>query len=155
MSFELAQFNVARCRWPLDDTRMAGFTDELDRVNALADASEGFVWRLQDDTGTATSIRPYDDAEVIVNLSVWRTPAALRAYAYRTDHAELLRRRRDWFTPMGGPTLVMWWVSAGTRPTVFEGKARLDRLAGRGPTADGFTFARRFPPPSLVGAEDG
>lgn len=150
MELELAQYNIARCRWPLDDARMAGFTDELDRLNAQADAAPGFVWRLQDDSGTATSIRPYDDPEMIVNLSVWASIDALRAFVYRTEHKEFLRRRRDWFEPLDGPMLAMWWVEPGTEPSVEDGKARLDRLTADGPSPHAFTFGRRFDPEAVA-----
>ena len=93
MPFELAQFNVSRCRWPLDDPRMAGFVDFLDEINGLGDRTPGFVWRLQDDSGTATSIRPYDDPEIIINLTVWSLEP-LREFAYRSAHGEHFRRRR-------------------------------------------------------------
>jgi heme-degrading monooxygenase HmoA len=150
MPFELAQFNVARCRWPLEDPRMAGFVDYLDELNGLGDRSPGFVWRLQDESGSATSIRPYDDPEVIVNLTVWESPEALRDFTYRSAHAERFRRRREWFEPMDGPILVLWWVPAGERPTPLEGRARLDRLISQGPTEHAFTFARRFDPPAAA-----
>jgi hypothetical protein len=150
MAFELAQFNIARCRWPLEDPRMAGFVDFLDEINGLGDRSPGFVWRLQDDSGTATSIRPYDDPEIIINMSVWDSPESLRDYAYRSAHAERFRRRREWFEAMDGPVLVLWWVPEGERPTPIEGKARLDRLSAEGPTEHAFTFARRFDPPAAA-----
>jgi heme-degrading monooxygenase HmoA len=150
MSFELAQYNIAKNRWPLSDPRMAGFVDHLDEINHLGDRSPGFVWRLQDDSGDATAIRLYDDPEIIVNMSVWESPDALREFAYRSGHAEHFRRRREWFEPMDGPILVLWWVPEGERPTALEGKARLDRLTAEGPTEHAFTFARRFDRPAAA-----
>jgi hypothetical protein len=43
--FQLAQVNIARARGPLDSAIMADFVGALDRINAVADAAPGFVWR--------------------------------------------------------------------------------------------------------------
>lgn len=137
---QLAQFNIARMRWPLEDPRMEGFTSRLDELNALADHSPGFVWRLEDDEGTATSFRPYDD-RTLINLSVWESPEALKAFTYRSAHREPFRDRREWFEATDAPHLVMWWVEDGYRPTVEDGMERLDRLSDDGPTESAFTFA--------------
>jgi hypothetical protein len=93
----LAQVNVARLREALDRPSMQGFVDGLDPINALADASPGFVWRLQTDDGDATSLRVFDDQMMIVNMSVWTSVEALRAFVYASEHAGYLRRRSDWF----------------------------------------------------------
>ncbi len=143
---ELAELNIARAVAPLDHPAMSAFVANLDRVNALGDASPGFVWRLQDDSGAATSIRAFDDPRIIVNLTVWSSVEALREYAYRSAHVEVFRRRRDWFLPLDGPSLVLWWVPAGHRPTVAEAKERLGHLASEGPTAAAFTLKAPFPP---------
>ena len=55
----IAQLNIGRFRFATDDARMAGFMQNLDRVNALAERSEGFVWRLKDDSNNATAFRPF------------------------------------------------------------------------------------------------
>ena len=143
---ELAELNIARTAAPLDHPSMADFVANLDRVNALGEASPGFVWRLQDETGAATSIRAFDDPRVIVNLTVWRSVEMLRDYAYRSAHVEIFRRRREWFVPLDGPGLVLWWVPSGHRPTVAEAKTRLERLSADGPTAAAFTLKVTFPP---------
>ena len=96
--FELAELNVSRLRFPLDSPELADFVANLDRINALAEAAPGFVWRLRDASGNATSIRPFG-ADYVVNLSVWRDVESLRAYAYGSAHLEFLRRRREWFEP--------------------------------------------------------
>jgi hypothetical protein len=144
--FELVELNIARAVAPLDHPAMADFVANLDRVNALGDASPGFVWRLQDESGAATSIRAFEDPRIIVNLTVWSSIEALREYAYRSAHVEVFRRRREWFTPLDGPSLVLWWVPAGHRPTVAEAKERLEHLASDGPTAAAFTLKATFPP---------
>jgi heme-degrading monooxygenase HmoA len=144
----LAQVNVATLRAPLDAPELAGFIAQLEPVNALADASPGFVWRLQTEDGDATAIRPFDDDRVMVNLSVWASLDALRSFVYASRHLDVMRHRRSWFHRMADPYLAMWWVAAGTIPTVAQARERLDLLARRGPTADAFTFRVPFPEPA-------
>ena len=143
----LAQINIARMRAPLDDPLMAGFVEALDPLNALADGSPGFVWRLQDEAGDATSIRVFEDPRTLVNLSVWESLATLRAYTYRNDHLALLRDRKRWFEPPDGPHLALWWIPAGHQPTPQEGQARLEHLRRHGPTPEAFTFKKVFEAP--------
>ncbi|MFO1071358.1 MAG: DUF3291 domain-containing protein [Geminicoccaceae bacterium] len=145
-AFELAQLNIARPRAGLDDPLMAGFMANLDRINALAEASPGFVWRLQDESGNATGLAQPFGADIIVNLTVWQDVEALRRYAYKSEHADFVRRRAAWFGELAGPHLVLWWVPAGHRPTLAEARQRLDRLAAAGPSPEAFTFARAFAP---------
>ena len=142
---ELAQMNVARLRAPLDSPQLADFVGALDRINALADGSPGFVWRLQDESGNATALHPMGE-DIIVNLTVWQDARFLQAYVYRSDHAAVMKRRREWFEKMD-LYLVLWWVPRGHRPSVQEGIARLDLLRSLGPSQDAFTFGRLFPPP--------
>ena len=149
-TFHLAQMNIARARAEMDDPIMEGFRVELEPLNAVADAAPGFVWRLQTPDGNATSIRPYDDPRIMVNMSVWSSVEALRDYVYSPGHAAQLRARRQWFEPFDGPMLVLWWIPAGHIPTVEEGKARLALLAARGPTPEAFTFKQIYPPPELA-----
>jgi hypothetical protein len=132
---------------PLDSPVMADFVAQLAAVNALADAAPGFVWRLQTEDGDATAIRPYDDDRIIVNMSVWESPEALHAYAYRGGHLEVMRRRREWFERMTDAHLVLWWIPVGHRPTVSEGIERLEELRDRGPTPRAFSFHTLFPAP--------
>ena len=143
---ELAQLNVAAMKASLDSPVMADFVASLDRINALAERSPGFVWRLQSDDGDATAFRPLGD-HVLVNLSVWADVPSLSHYVYRTAHVEVMRRRRDWFDRMGAAYMVLWWVPAGHRPTVEEALGRLDRLRTHGPGPGAFTFAQAYGPP--------
>lgn len=145
-SQHLAQFNIGRTVAPLGSPAMAEFEAALDQINGQADAHAGFVWRLQDDSGHATSFRPYDDDRMIVNLSVWESVEALRDFTYRTDHTRFLRRRRDWFEAVDEAILVLWWVPVGHRPSVEESVERLERLRRDGPTPAAFTFRDRFEP---------
>ena len=148
--YHLAQLNVGRTRVALDDPVMAEFVTNLDRINALAEASPGFVWRLQDDSGNATGISVSDDPHFIVNLSVWDSIDALFEFVYRTGHSEFLARRKEWFEPFGRPYVVLWWIPAGTTPSIEEALRRLDLLAERGPGPEAFTFKKRFGPPSAA-----
>jgi hypothetical protein len=144
----LAQVNVATLRFPLDGPELAGFVAQLEPINALADGTPGFVWRLQTEDGDATSIRPFEDERVMVNLSVWESLEALRGFVYATRHLDVMRHRREWFRRMPDPYLALWWVPAGTIPTVAQAKERLELLAGQGPTAGAFTFREPFPEPA-------
>src|SRR5262249_25061162 len=134
----LAQLNIGRLRYPTDDPRVADFMTNLDRVNALAEHTRGFVWRLKDDSGNATNIRPYDDPLMIVNLSVWESVEALERFVWQTIHKHFYGRRPEWFDKMEKPHFVMWWVSAGQRPTVDEAKERLEYLTAHGPSDHAF-----------------
>jgi len=150
-AYQVAQLNVGRAVAPLDDAVMADFMHWLDAINALAERSPGFVWRLQGDSGNNTDLKVSDDPQFIVNLSVWESIDALHSFTYRSDHRTVFRRRHEWFERLGRPTLVLWWQPAGSVPSVEEALARLDRLTTLGPTPEAFTFVERFPPPA---AED-
>ncbi len=145
--YHLAQVNIARALAPLDDPLLAAFVAQLDTINALADASPGFVWRLQGDGGNATSIRAYDDERIIVNMSVWDSLEALTAFVYASAHRPVMRRRRAWFARFDGPYMALWWVPTGHRPDVAEAKERLDHLRAHGPTPIAFSFTHAFPAP--------
>jgi hypothetical protein len=129
----LAQLNIGRLRYEVDDPRMADFIDNLARVNAIADRAEGFVWRLQDASGNATSYRPYgDDPRMAINMSAWESIAALERYVWQTVHKRFYGRRHEWFERLNGPYLVMWWVPAGHIPTLQEAVERLEFLRCHG-----------------------
>lgn len=151
MRHHLAQVNIARARGPLDGELMRGFTSALDEINALAEASPGFVWRFQTEAGDATAVRAFPDPNVIVNLSVWTDVAALKAYVFRSMHGRFFARRAEWFEKMETPHLALWWVPAGTLPTVDEAKRRLEVLAARGDSEEAFTFRAAFAPPEVPG----
>jgi uncharacterized protein DUF3291 len=119
----------------------------LPRINALAEQSPGFVWRLQSDSGDATSIKVYEDDMIIVNLTVWESPDALRAYVYKSDHYQFLRERKRWFEKFDGPYYAMWWILAGHIPSTDEGKERLEYLRMHGESERAFSFKREFSAP--------
>ncbi len=148
--YHLAQINIARVRAPLDDPLMEGFVSRLDAINRVADNAPGFVWRLQTESGDATSIRAYDDERIIVNMSVWESPDVLFEYVYQSQHIEPLRLRQEWFEKLDGPHLALWWIPVGHIPTPQEGKERLEHLQAHGPTPHAFTLKTRFPIPEAT-----
>ena len=142
----LAQVNVARPKAPVDMPLLAEFMAGLDPVNARADAADGFVWRLQDDSGNATSVPVFGDASLIVNLSVWESLEALRAFVYGdAEHRAYMRRRREWFERVDS-FLCLWWIPAGHVPAVAEAEQRLEHLRSHGPAPEAFTFREPFLP---------
>lgn len=146
--FHLAQANIGRFRAPLEHPMMEGFRTQLDPINALADRSPGFVWRLQTEDGNATAIRPYaGDNLMAINLSVWESLESLQQFVYKSGHVETLRARKQWFEQIDGPILVLWWVPVGHVPSVAEAQERLQHLKDHGPTPDAFTFRTPFAPP--------
>ena len=150
--FHLAQANVGRIRAPIDHPIMEGFRTQLDPINALADRTPGFVWRLQTEDGNAMAIRPDPvDALMAINMSVWESMESLQQFVYKSAHVAPLRDRKQWFEPMEGPILVCWWVPAGHIPTVAEALDRLKHLKEHGPTAHAFTFRTPFPAPDQAG----
>lgn len=144
MTHHLAQLNIGRMLAAIDDPIMAEFVANLDRINALADGASGFIWRLQSDSGNATEFRPFADEMLIVNMSVWESLETLKDYVYKSAHAEIMRNRRQWFEKMDEVFTVLWWIPAGTIPTVEEAKARLESLRQHGETPYAFSFRRSF-----------
>jgi len=145
MTRHLAEFNVARIRYPLDDPRMAEFVDNVDRVNKLAEQIDGFVWRLQGASGNAMHMTVYDDPAILPNLTLWRDEQALERFVWQTVHGRFYGRREEWFAPMETP-LVMWWVAENERPAMAEGVKRRDHLIAHGPSDYAFGWE------SLAGA---
>ncbi|MEO1246635.1 MAG: DUF3291 domain-containing protein [Pseudomonadota bacterium] len=146
LAFHLVHCNVATMRGESQQAVMAGFFERLDALNALADRSPGFVWRLDSEEQEILAARIFDNDRLLVNLSVWETLEALEHYVYRTAHADALRQRAAWFEPSARASLALWWVPAGHTPDVEEAKARFDKLWANGPTPDAFGFRRRFDP---------
>src|SRR4051794_3741771 len=117
MAHHLAQLNVGLLAAPLDSPQLHDFVTNLAEINGIADRSPGFVWRLADEGGAdATSLRPFG-ADILLNMSVWESLEALRAFVFRSPHLAQLRRRREFFRPYPGPYQVLWWVPAGHIPS--------------------------------------
>ncbi len=146
-AYELAQLNIGIIKGAMDSPLMAEFAAKLARINALAESSPGFLWRLQTDAGDATAIRPFENESLLVNMSVWRDVESLRQYVYNTAHASVMRRRREWFERMTEAFLVLWWVPRGHRPSLTEAISRLELLRREGASAQAFTFRQAYPPP--------
>lgn len=145
-AYELAQLNIALLKAPLESPLLTDFVANLERINALAEAAPGFVWRLETEDGDATALRPFGD-DFIVNMSVWANYESLHAYVYGSDHARIMSRRREWFERMREAHLVLWWVPVGHRPNLEEAAGRLEALRSHGPHAEAFTFRKAFSPP--------
>lgn len=150
--WHIAQLNVGTTVAPLDSPELAEFVAALDRINALAEASPGFVWRLKSDSGNATDIQVADDPNFIVNMSVWESVEALFEFVYRSVHTSVMARRRDWFSKPDQAYQVLWWVPARHAPTVAEALDRLEHLRRHGPTPHAFSFKDRYPAPDRTGA---
>lgn len=154
---QLALFNAAILKAPLASPAMAGFLARFDAIHALADAAPGFVWRMRTEVVGAAALwidaedaRRLDavDRQLLTNLTLWRDAAAAEDFVYRTVHAAIMARGREWLIPLAGGPLVLWWVPAGTRPTLADGLARLLRLHAHGPGPAGFTFRHALPAPA-------
>jgi hypothetical protein len=145
-TYHLAQLNIAILKEPLDSPALADFVANLDRINALAETSDGYIWRLKTDDNNATSLRPLGES-TIVNMSVWRDIESLNGYVYKSAHTEIMRRRKEWFERMGEAFMVLWWVPKGHIPTMDEALEKLERLRQHGPSPEAFTFRNPFPHP--------
>ncbi len=144
MKYELAQINIGRILGPIDGPIMAEFVANLDRINALADGSKGFIWRLKDESNSATSISPFEDDYIIVNMSVWSSLDDLFEFTYQSAHVEIFKRRKEWFSKMTDMHMAFWYIPEGSIPTVEEAKERLAYLNKHGETPYAFTFKGRF-----------
>lgn len=144
MAYHLAQINIGILTAPLDTPQLADFVNALDEINALADGTPGFIWRLKGAGNSATDLRPYPDDRILINMSVWQDIESLFTYTYQTAHTPFLKRRGEWFTRMTTPIFTLWWVPVSHTPTPAEGKTRLDYMEAHGPTPYAFTFKKRF-----------
>ena len=135
----LAELNIGKFRFPTWDARMAGFMDNLDRVNALAERSDGFVWRLKGDNNNATDLRVGDDCAV--NMSVGADAKSLENYVFKTVHVQFYKNRADWFDLVEKPHMVFWWVPVGHQPSLSEAMDRLSDFEKNGATENAFGWA--------------
>jgi hypothetical protein len=135
----LAQLNIGRIRYEVNDPRMAGFVDNLVFVNELAERTPGFVWRYRDSSGNATSTRPYpNDPLMAVNMSVWENIESLEKYVWQTVHKRFYAKRHEWFEKMDERYVAMWWVPIGHLPTIQEAIERLEHLKTHGSSDHAF-----------------
>ncbi|MEZ8412904.1 DUF3291 domain-containing protein [Vibrio splendidus] len=141
---KLAQLNIAQAKHPLDAPEIKEFVDNLELVNGIAESSEGFVWRLKDESGDATNIQAFEDPNMIVNMSVWDSVDSLKNFMFRTHHRDFMRRKGDWFHRLPEDTYVLWWIEEDHIPTLEEAIERLEHLREIGDTPYAFTFKTNF-----------
>lgn len=147
----LAQLNLGLFVAPLDSDEMAEFRAALDPINALAESTPGFVWRLKDDAGGSSShveVPGFDNPLYAPNMSVWESLDALKHFMYKSGHASYLRRRNEWFDKPDGPINVLWWIPAGEIPTLDDAVRRLRHLEEFGPSEQGWPLTKPHEPPS-------
>jgi Domain of unknown function (DUF3291) len=150
-AYHLAEINVARLLRPLEHEETAEFVAALEPINAIAERTPGFVWRLTDEEGNSSSyvsLPGVDDPLLIVNYSIWEDLESLRHFMYRSGHSSYLRRRREWFEPPTEPTLACWWTLAGTIPELGEAYQRLQRLRRDGVSPEAWPLTDPQPSPS-------
>ena len=146
--FQLAQLNIAKMKYPIDSPELRDFVDNLDNINALADDSPGFIWRLQTDEGDATGIDFFGD-DTLVNMSIWKDVESLHSYVYRSAHNKIMSRRKEWFHRVDKAYTVLWWIVAGTIPSLEEARDKLELLILQGPTTEAFSIKHAFPAPTV------
>jgi hypothetical protein len=147
MDWSLAQLNIARMKFDADAPQMADFNAALDPVNGAADRSPGFIWRLESDDADSSGDRVFDDPNWLVNLTLWSDLDSLLTFVRSEIHLAIMKRRREWFEPVEEETMVLWWIPAGTLPSVPEAQRRLERIRAAGPGRQAFSFNAPFPPP--------
>jgi len=140
----LAQLNIAKAKYSLEAPEIKEFVDNLEPVNKLAESSSGFIWRLQDESGDATSITAFSDPDIIVNMSVWDSIESLKNFMFRTHHRDFLRRKKEWFHQIPDDSYVLWWVPKNHIPTLQEAVEKLEFLRRNGDTPYAFTFKSNF-----------
>jgi Domain of unknown function (DUF3291) len=128
----LASLNISV--WKIDETspEAAPFNDNVDRMNALAERSPGFIWRLLDEGRDENGHTLLGGPELLLTLSLWESPAHLEAFAFNTVHRKIYERKGEWFHKLQSNHLVLWWVKEGERPTLADAKLRLDHINAHG-----------------------
>lgn len=145
MNYNLAQINVARMLAPLDSKIMKDFVNNLDRINQLAEKSEGFIWRLIEDNNES-AVMVFKDDQIVVNMSVWTSIETLFNFTYKSAHKDIFKRRKEWFSAMKEMHMACWYVPEGKYPSAQEAKDRLDYLNKFGESPYAFTLKSNFSP---------
>ena len=146
LHYQLAQLNIAKMKYAIESSEMKDFVNNLENINALADSSPGFIWRLQTEDGDATGI-DFFDSDVLVNMSIWCDVESLRDYVYKSAHAKIMSRRKEWFQRVEEAYTVLWWMPEGEIPSLDEAKSKLELLKTQGPTVQAFSIKQAFPSP--------
>jgi hypothetical protein len=144
MLFHLAQVNIAKMLAPIDSPVMANFVANLDPINALAESSAGFIWRLKGDNENATAIRVFEDDFLIINMSVWLDLNSLKNYVYKSDHTQVMKRRREWFHNLTDMHMALWYLPQNELPTPLQAREKLEHLQKFGETPQAFSFRKNF-----------
>jgi tRNA-Thr(GGU) m(6)t(6)A37 methyltransferase TsaA len=76
--------------------------------------------------------------------------SSLRDFVFRSAHAAVMKRRREWFERLTDEYIALWWVLADHRPTVPEAVARIEHLKRHGPSPEAFTFRESYPAPDRM-----
>ena len=147
----LAQVNIARLIEPLDSQKLADFVAAIDPVNASADLAPGFVWRLKTEEGNATSLSAFEwdlegSAGVLTNMSVWESYDALKEFVFSPLHREVLRNRKSWLFNVAEATTALWWITAGTIPTLEDAESKIRYLRKNGPSPLAFDLSTKYSP---------
>ena len=144
MKYHFAQLNLALLSLPYEHPALADFVNNLDRINQIADNSEGFIWRFTEPDNRYSEA--VFGANKLVNMSVWNGKQALLDFTYRSPHVEIYKRRKEWFKKMDGPHMVCWYIPEGHLPTLEEAYERLQYLTEYGESPWAFTFRSNFTP---------
>ena len=142
MSLNLAQLNLAQMTMPADHPDMSDFIGNLDRINAIADKSPGFIWRYTEEDYSAS--QAVFGPNMLVNMSVWESIEDLTEFTYKSPHLAIYKRRKEWFAKMDSPHMVCWYVEEGNIPSLEEARARIKHLQTHGETPHAFTFRKQF-----------
>ncbi|MEQ8304569.1 MAG: DUF3291 domain-containing protein [Cyclobacteriaceae bacterium] len=143
-AYHIAQLNLAKAKYSLDDPRMAGFVKQLAAVNSEGENSSGFVWILKDETGTAVNFNLFDDPSLLVNLTVWQDIESMKQFVYNGLHLKVFKNRKAWFEPMEREHLVLWWIPPDHVPSLKEARLKMEKLWTEGPSLAAFNFKKLF-----------
>jgi hypothetical protein len=139
----LAQVNIAKKLAPLDDPIMQDFINNVDKMNAIADSSPGFIWRMKDEDKDLGA-QVFQDDSLVINISVWEDLDLLFNYTYNSGHIEVFKRKKEWFSKMKMMHMAFWYVPEGYEPSFQDAKDRLDYLNIHGDSPYAFTFKSKF-----------
>lgn len=140
----IAQLNIGKVRFDLESPQMSGFVDNLEPINAIAESSPGFVWRLKDESGDATNIEIENNPDIIVNMSVWENIEALKNFMFKTHHIDFLKRKKEWFVSIKEESYVLWWIPEGHIPSIQEAMEKLGHLRQYGESPEAFSFKGNY-----------
>ncbi len=141
----LAQLNIAEAKDHMESETMKDFVANTERINSLAEAHPGFIWRLVSEEGDDSyDMVLWDSPFIITNMSVWKDRDSLFDYVYNSAHVEILKRKKEWFHKMPKMHMVLWFVEEGHIPTITEAKERLEHLHEHGESEYAFTFKSKF-----------